>query len=67
MNNELIDEGDLRLSMLGTKEAVVLILSDAVVSMAMNVTFAETMVLKIVMDVANCRVGPFSNLTRLVN
>lgn len=35
--------------------------------MAMNVTFAETMVLKIVMDVANCHVGPFSNLTRLIN
>lgn len=30
-------------------------------------TFSETMVLKIVMDVANCGVGSFSNLTHLVN
>lgn len=35
--------------------------------MEMNVTFSETMVLKIVMDVANCGVGSFSNLTHLVN
>ena len=45
------------------KETVVFILSCAIISMKMNAGFAESMVVKVMMDKAYCRVCPFTYVT----
>ena len=49
------------------KEKIVLILSGTVVSMKFNMSFAKTMVVKVMVNEAYCSVCPFTNVTCFVN